>query len=96
MKKNFQDVSNIFSRIWIMNNYKYQSVIDFIYKIIASANTNSLQQLPSERTISSILNVSRTTVKYAIDLLVDDRILYKVLNCITSISCSSCSFISFW
>lgn len=35
-------------------------------------------RIPSERFLSEELNVSRTTVKYAIDKMVEDRVLYKV------------------
>lgn len=59
-------------------SYKYKTVINYIYDKIALNKIKSNQKIPAERDISQRLNVSRTTVKYAIDKLVSDRILYKV------------------
>lgn len=58
-------------------NYKYEKVINYIYDKIISNDIKLNQKIPSERTLSEILNVSRTTVKYAIDKMVNDRVLYK-------------------
>lgn len=59
-------------------DYKYKKVIDYIYNKIANNKIYPNQRIPSERKLSKNLKVSRTTVKYAIDILVKDRILYKI------------------
>lgn len=58
--------------------YKYKTVINYIYDKISNNKIQSDKKIPSERKIGETLDVSRTTVKYAIDMLVKDRILYKV------------------
>ena len=61
----------------ILNNYKYKLVQSFILNFIYENRNPGKRKIPSERMISQQLGVSRTTVKYAIDKLIKDRVLYK-------------------
>lgn len=61
-----------------MNNFKYKIAIDYILNYIYVNNKKGILKIPSERYISTVLNISRTAVKYAVDKLVDDKVLYKI------------------
>lgn len=61
-----------------MTNFKYQDVHKYLYSYISDNKATGNQKIPSERNLSKLLGVSRTTVKYAIDKLIDEKVLYKV------------------
>lgn len=61
-----------------MTQFKFQIVLEYLYLYISENKSTQNKKIPSERYISKELNVSRTTVKYAIDKLIDERVLYKV------------------
>lgn len=61
-----------------MTQYKFEQVIEYLYAYIAQNQGARNIKVPSERKISTELNVSRTTVKYAIDKLISERLLYKI------------------
>lgn len=61
-----------------MTQFKFQKVLDYLYHYISDNKSTQNKKIPSERNISKKLDVSRTTVKYAIDKLIDDRVLYKI------------------
>lgn len=61
-----------------MTNFKYKEVINFILDYIYNNSKKGIEKIPSERFMSQHLNTSRTTVKYAIDKLIEDRLLYKI------------------
>jgi len=63
---------------------KYMIVIDEIEKIIKTQEVNTL--IPSERNLSLSLDISRMTVRKAIDILVNQGKLYRVNNVGTFIS----------
>jgi len=63
---------------------KYQLVLNKIENMIE--NKNSHEMIDSERLLSSKLNISRMTVRKAIDLLVREGKLYRVNNVGTFIS----------
>ncbi|MBU1020143.1 MAG: GntR family transcriptional regulator, partial [Firmicutes bacterium] len=63
---------------------KYMIVIDEIEKIIKTQDVNTL--IPSERNLSLSLDISRMTVRKAIDILVNQGKLYRVNNVGTFIS----------
>lgn len=58
--------------------FKYKKVLDYIYNYINTHKMDSTNKIPSERKLSKELNVSRSTIKYALDQLIEKRILYKV------------------
>jgi len=57
---------------------KYKVVIDHIEHLIKDSTKN--QMIPSERLLSQTLNISRMTVRKAIDILVYQGRLYRVQN----------------
>ena len=63
---------------------KYMIVIDEIEKIIESQEINSL--IPSERVLSEQLDISRMTIRKAVQILVNKGKLYRVNNVGTFIS----------
>ncbi|MBU1142851.1 MAG: GntR family transcriptional regulator [Firmicutes bacterium] len=63
---------------------KYMIVVDEIEKIIKTQEVNTL--IPSERNLSLSLDISRMTVRKAIDILVNQGKLYRVNNVGTFIS----------
>ncbi len=63
---------------------KYEIVIDEIEKLIEQQEVNSL--IPSERILSESLNISRMTVRKAVQILVNRGKLYRVNNVGTFIS----------
>lgn len=61
-----------------MKQFKFEAVTEYLYSYIAKNQGKKNAKIPSERKISGELNVSRTTVKYAINKLISERLLYKV------------------
>ncbi|WP_018658995.1 GntR family transcriptional regulator [Allofustis seminis] len=61
-----------------MTTFKFQQVMDYLYDFIYKNRSTPNKLIPSERQLSTLLQVSRTTVKYAIDKLVEERVLYKI------------------
>lgn len=60
-----------------MKAFKFQQVCDYLYEYIYQHYFHINKKIPSERELSRQLSVSRTTVKYAIDKLVEEKLLYK-------------------
>ncbi|WP_159649279.1 GntR family transcriptional regulator [Erysipelothrix aquatica] len=60
----------------IMKN-KYEVVIDYINQRIDSGFYKAHQMIDSENELAEALNISRVTVRRAIDELVSDRVLYR-------------------
>ena len=60
-----------------MNKKLYQVVIDFINEEITRGNLSIGDLIPSESQLSKLLNVSVGTVRKAIDILENNRQLYR-------------------
>lgn len=63
-----------------MNNHTplYKQVANKIKNQILSDNLNKDDAIPSEQKLAAIFEVSRVTIRQAIQLLVDEEILYKI------------------
>lgn len=60
-----------------MNQFKFQEVNEYLLLYIAKNKSTSNKKIPSERKIASLLNVSRTTVRYSMDKFIKERVLYR-------------------
>ena len=60
-----------------MNKKLYQTVIDYINNQISSGDLIIGDLVPSESQLSKLLNVSVGTVRKAIDVLENSKILYR-------------------
>ena len=54
---------------------KYQAVYDYINELINNQEPNTM--IPSERVLSETLDISRMTVRKAIDIMVQEGKLYR-------------------
>lgn len=63
-----------------MSDFKYKFVINYIYELIENNLLKTDQKLPTERSLAKELGVSKTTVNYAINKLIEERVLYKIKN----------------
>lgn len=60
------------------NSPLYKNIANKIKEEIISSNINNDEAIPSETKLAEKFNVSRVTVRQAIDLLVNEDILYKI------------------
>lgn len=63
---------------------KYQAVYDYINELINNQEPNTM--IPSERVLSETLDISRMTVRKAIDIMVQEGKLYRKNNIGTFVS----------
>lgn len=60
-----------------MKQFKFQKVNEYLSSYIAKNKSIPNKKIPSERAIASLLDVSRTTVRYSIDKFIEERVLYR-------------------
>ncbi|MCH3916933.1 MAG: GntR family transcriptional regulator [Spirochaetia bacterium] len=61
-----------------MEDYKYQKVLDILRRDIHAKKWNPGEQIPSERELADQYQVSRITIKKAMQLLVADKTLERI------------------
>ncbi len=63
-----------------MNEYKYETIIAELKVQILNGSWKPGEQIPSERTLVDMFNVSRITIKKALQILVDEELLIRPKN----------------
>ncbi|MDD6236262.1 MAG: GntR family transcriptional regulator [Clostridiales bacterium] len=73
------------------NEKKYRQVYDYLMQYIADNHLQSDDKLPTENELSGHLKLSRTTIRRALQELVDDNIAYRVQGGGTYLSAKQCA-----